>query len=494
MSLVIIFNLVWLRSAWAEGFGTKLDSLTELILIFAGIVGAIAAVALAGFTRKNKPAAVYQSKKIPTVKNISKKISPGDPVLDIVSRINTLSGSKKTREKTVERISNFLNERIEKEVSSVKQDLTEQYGKIIEGKELAAAEALEKYKKTFAEKQQTEGVIHSLAEGLMVVNNKGEVMLMNPAAEKLLGVSQKEKMGQPLLDGAKDEQLFSFVKGGADQEDKEIELTSKEDTKKILRSSSAVIEDENGNTVGMVSVLSDITKQKELDQLKSDFVAKVSHELRNPIGVIKQSLSVILSKAAGEVSQQQERFLSNAQRSLDRLSLLIDNLLDLSKLEAKKTDLKTEILSIENIITEVCENMNIWAVNKGIKLKKSIQPNLPKIPIDANKIIQVINNIIGNALKFTLKNGTIIVEARLLKETKRVEVSIADNGPGIPGKDLAKIFDKFHQSSGKKAAETKGTGLGLAIAKEIVTLHKGKIRAESAEGQGAKFIFTLPLT
>ncbi|PIZ82304.1 MAG: hypothetical protein COY02_00445, partial [Parcubacteria group bacterium CG_4_10_14_0_2_um_filter_41_6] len=257
----------------------------------------------------------------------------------------------------------------------------------------------------------------------------GEVLLMNPTAEKLLGVNKENKLGKPLLENVKNEQLFSLTKNISGGEKKEIELFSKDDsTKKVLRSSSAVIEDESGKTIGMVSVLSDITKQKALDLMKSDFVSNVSHELRHPIGAIKQSLSVILNGSAGPLTEHQSKFLSNAQRNLERLGTLIDDLLDLAKLEARKMPLKTEPCSVEKLIDETCETLGTWAKSKSIKIEKNIARNLPQTNLDQNKIIQVITNLVGNAIKFAPKDGKIIVEAKLVAANSKIEVSVIDTG------------------------------------------------------------------
>lgn len=292
------------------------------------------------------------------------------------------------------------------------------------------------------EKKDTEAVLKSIAEGLVVVDSEGKVIMMNPAAEKLLGVERKNKIGKNLLEGLKEERLVSLIKGS--EKEREIELISQQDeTKKILRASSAVIEDENGRTVGMVSVLSDITKQKELDRMKSQFIASVSHELRTPLIAIEKSLSLLLSKAVGPISETQEQFLSIAERILKRLSRLINDLLDLSRLEAGRMRLETNPSSIEKIIDECVETFITWANTKSIKIEKRIQKNLPLVNIDPIRINQVLNNLIGNAIKFTPKNGRIIVEASLYP--KEIRVSVADTGIGIPKDALNKVFDKFYQ-------------------------------------------------
>lgn len=427
-------------------------------------------------------------------KIIRSKSKPGelDPN-EILDQLKILSGSAKNQKKAAMTISSLLDEKVQEKVTAVKQEMTEKYGKLVEEKSQAAAEAQKKFKKTLSEKKQTEAIVRSVAAGVVVVNNKGEVLLMNPAAEKLLDTNQKDKIGQPLNEGAKDEQLFSMVKSTSLDGETDIEIDSQEDTKRILRSSSAVIEDENGQTVGMVTVLNDITKQKELDELKSQFLSNITHELRNPIGAIKQSIAVILEETAGPLTDPQQKFLSNAKRNLDRLSALIDDILDLSKLEANKMEIKLQTAAIDTVINEVCETLDTWAKNKGITLSKDIQKNLPEITIDPDRIIQVLINIISNAIKFTPEKGTITVGAKLSEKDSQMEISIADTGVGIPKDDLPKIFGKFHQAKNRSAGDKSGTGLGLTIAQELVQLHGGEISVDSEEGKGTTFTFTLAL-
>ncbi|MFA5118465.1 MAG: ATP-binding protein [Candidatus Omnitrophota bacterium] len=349
-----------------------------------------------------------------------------------------------------------------------------------------------------SEKDRIDNIIHHMADGLVVVDPQGKILLMNPQAETMLGVNHQYS-GTPIKDLVKDDHLLTVVKDIPTAKDevmqKDIELVgSNETTKKILRTSSAVVEDSFGKTVGMVTILNDVTKQKELDQIKSNFVANVSHELRTPLVAIQKSISLILEKTAGEISEPQEQFLSIAERNLKRLSLLINDLLDLSKLEAGQMRIKRSLCRIDKVIGDSTESLNIWAKTKAIEIRKSVQEGLPEINIDANRIIQVLNNLIGNSIKFTPQNGLITVEAKASPEKQECYVLVKDNGIGIEEQNLKKVFDKFYQIGEKSTADVGGTGIGLAVAKEIVELHGGKIRVESKRGEGTVFTFTLPFS
>ncbi|MBU1061656.1 MAG: cell wall metabolism sensor histidine kinase WalK, partial [Candidatus Omnitrophica bacterium] len=189
--------------------------------------------------------------------------------------------------------------------------------------------------------------------------------------------------------------------------------------------------------------------------------------------------------------EMQKQFLSIADRNLKRLGVLIDDLLDLSKLEAGKMTLKREPAAIEEIVDESIGNLDAWARAKSIKIEKRAQQNIPKVKMDSNRIIQVLNNLIGNAIKFTPQNGTIIIETGLEKGGKEIRISVEDTGIGIEKENLPRVFDKFYHTTERISTDISGTGLGLSIAKEIVELHGGRIWVESEKDSGARFAFTL---
>lgn len=416
----------------------------------------------------------------------------GKTIFSEISRfVDSMQQSKELSEKLI----SVVGQEVDKRINLATEEVSRKYENLIEEKSKQEEIAWKKYDKVLTEKKKTEAVIRSIAEGLVVVDAQGNVIMMNPAAEKLLGVSRKDKVGKPVTEGAKEEQMISlFQQKPSNKPDSEIELISAHDeTKKVLRASSAVIENEHGQTVGMVSVLSDITKQKQLDQMKANFVANVSHELRTPLVAIDKSVALILSKTAGELTQSQQQFLDIAERNLKRLSLLINDLLDLSKLEAGKMEIKPQVSSVEKLIEDSVETLKTWASTKAIVLEAKVQPGLKEISFDFNRMIQVLNNLIGNAIKFTPSEGRITIEVMEDTQKQALRVSVEDTGVGIAKENLGKVFDKFYQVGERVSTDIHGTGIGLSIAKEIVELHGGKIWVESEKGQGAKFIFLLPL-
>lgn len=385
-----------------------------------------------------------------------------------------------------------------KDMEIVFDEMARKIKTVTEQKDIKFKEVNEKYNKTLGEKKQTESVIRSIAEGLVVLNNRNEVIMMNPAAEKLLDVRMAGQIGKPIHSMVKDRHLMSLASDKGSPGETEIELNSvSENTKKVLRSSSAVIENENGRTVGMVSVFTDVTKQREVDALKSQFVSSVSHELRTPLVAIRNSIAIIFNPKAGSLTAEQAKYLSIAEKNLKRLSRLIDDLLDISKMDAGKMDLRLAPASIEKLIDETCATLDAWAQTKDIEIVRNVRGNIPEIKMDPERIAQILTNLIGNSIKFTPAKGAITVEACVKEEGGKnmLLVRVIDSGPGISKEDMPKLFNKFQQAGGDRRSEDiSGTGLGLYISKELVELHGGSVWAESARDQGAIFAFTLPIT
>ena len=463
--------------------------------ILAAIVGIGIALWLAHLAKLSAQTRLRYEKKVAQLDSRPATVTDESLSQAIYEELMSVVDSSHDRREISQKLSEIFDQELQRKIDSKTQEMSNKYEALIREKSQNEDVAWKKYKKILGYKKKTEAVIRSIAEGLLVVDSTGRVIMMNPAAEKLLGISRKNQLGRSLVENLKEEQLVSLAKGfPGKEEDKEIELISKDDeTKKILRASSAVIEDENGQTVGMVSVLSDITKQKELDQLKANFLSNVSHEIRSPLVATEKAISLILSKSTGELSENQEQFLTIAERNLKRLGNMINDLLDLSKLEAGRMELKKEPISIVKVIEEAVIGLENWAKTKSITVETVIQKGLPEASIDPDRILQVLNNLIGNAIKFTPANGKITVSAKLSDESGKMEVCIADTGIGIAPTDLPKIFDKFYQSGERVSTDINGTGIGLSIAKEIVELHLGRIWAESPQGSGAKFCFTLPI-
>jgi len=259
--------------------------------------------------------------------------------------------------------------------------------------------------------------------------------------------------------------------------------------------------DDKGNVTKMIEYCLDITdrkkaeaalkrankKLKQVDKRKSEFVADVSHELRNPLGIIKESLSLVLDKAAGDINSKQEKILNLSFRSTNRLIRIVNNLLDISKIEEGKRNLNLEEVDLSSLLEEIIETYSIEFSKKSMALTKHTPLSSHQIWADKDAITEVIINLINNAIKYTPKKGKINIS--LDEFDKYVQFQITDSGPGIAKENHYKIFDKFERIN-TEAEE--GTGLGLPITKELISLHKGEIWIESTPGHGSTFKFTIP--
>lgn len=484
--------LLWVVSTGAT---TEGEEMARVLIISSTVLGAFLVGVWLYQLSQRSSRTQFQGGTAPTAqRGAPTATSPTVLMPTILAELNKLQAPAHERQRVASRVSDLVEQTMTERVDAVKRELDERYDQAIEERRRTEAVLQQKYTEVLKENKQTASVLGSIAEGLVVVNNRGEVVMMNPAAERLLAVTQKDRIGKPLLDDLKDEQLISLVKGSGD-ENREIVLNAKQDsTKRVLRASNAVITDEDGKAVGMVAVLSDVTKQRELDQLKSEFLSKVSHELRTPLVAMQHALSILAEGIAGPLGAEQHNFVDLTQRNLQRLNALINDLLDLAKLEAKKTELRVQPASLSEVIGAVCDSLEAWAKSKVITIVRRLPGDLPAVLCDSAKVTQVLTNLIGNAIKFTPQQGRITVEVKLVPDAQEVEVSVTDTGVGIATEDLPKLFNKFQQVGERSATDITGTGLGLAIAKEIVDLHQGRLWAESDPAKkGARFAFTLPL-
>ncbi|MCF7916371.1 MAG: PAS domain S-box protein [Candidatus Omnitrophica bacterium] len=252
-----------------------------------------------------------------------------------------------------------------------------------------------------------------------------------------------------------------------------------------------------GELIWLDGVIFDITLQKKAEEelekaikMKSDFLSTVSHELRTPLAAIKEGINIVYDQSAGKINKEQKEFLTISKRNVDRLARLINDVLDIQKLESGKAEFNFNKQDINNIIKEVFEMMKPHAAKKQLQLKLNLDSNIPKIKVDRDKVIQVITNLMSNAIKFTEQGG---ITVKSLLEQNAIKVVVSDTGPGIKKEDLPKLFKTFQQLQTGKGRKTGGTGLGLAICKDIIGKHRGKIWVESELGKGSKFIFLLPI-
>jgi signal transduction histidine kinase len=234
-----------------------------------------------------------------------------------------------------------------------------------------------------------------------------------------------------------------------------------------------------------------VAKLKEIDKMKADFVASVSHELRNPLTTIKGYLDLLSEGEGGSVSKEQLGFLNIIDESSGRLLNLINDLLTVSKIESATLRVNKKLLSLNDVFEKVAKVMIPEAKNKGLKLEVTLDKDLPLVEADPDRLDQVLINLVSNAIKFTLQGGLIEISSSV--KNGALLASVKDSGPGVSEMDKKRLFDKFFRSQQAITQNVKGTGLGLAIAKGIVEQHHGKIWLESELGKGSTFYFSLPI-
>jgi two-component system sensor histidine kinase GlrK len=228
---------------------------------------------------------------------------------------------------------------------------------------------------------------------------------------------------------------------------------------------------------------------KELERMKADFFSSMSHELRTPLTSIKEGTGLLLDGVGGETTDKQRKLLAILAEESNRLIAVVNSLLDLSKMEAGMMSYEFDLVTIEPLIRRAIAEITPLVEAKQIELESSLNPSLPALRLDPERILQVLRNLLGNAVKFTPKGGRVSVVAAAVNGN--LQVSVADSGPGVPAESLTTIFEKFSQGSHKGANTRNGTGLGLAIAKNIIKSHGGEIWAESQVGRGSTFVFVL---
>ena len=360
---------------------------------------------------------------------------------------------------------------------------------------------------TEEEKKMT-AIVNSIAEGLILVDSSNRVLHINPAAERLLNLSANS-IDKDITEIIENDELIHIFEEDQRQilqhkptdqipsKNEGINLISevtlaRYDEKLVLRIIASPFLNENGLILGTVYLFDDITREKEIDQMKSDFISLVSHELRTPLTSIIGFVSFILDGKAGAINDRQRNSLARVQRQSKRLAALINDLLDISRIESGRIQMDQAPISLLEIVTQRIEEIRPQADEKSIQLDLTTPESVPQILGDEARIGQVFTNLIGNAIKFTPNNGEVNVKVEA--DGNLLHVEVIDTGSGIPPEERQKIFDKFYQLSDISTRQQGGSGLGLSISKSIVEAHGGKLWIDDGnQGKGSNFQFVLPL-
>ena len=366
-----------------------------------------------------------------------------------------------------------------KELEKSKQALMN----MLEDVEKAKAKAEEETKKTLL-------IIENFADGLLVFDKEEKLLLINPRAKDFFDVSEEVigKSASELSSGSSLGMLINFLGTEIKQVDRK-EFTLRED---LILEVSAVFILIVKEKLGILVILHDITREKLIERMKTEFVSIVAHQLRTPLSAIKWVIKMILDGDAGKLNTEQQELLNKGYLSNERIIKLVNDLLNVSRIEEGRFGYNFAKCNFQEILDEVVNNVQQPIAKSHIQLLINKPKKMPEIYLDKERIILAFQNLLDNAVIYTPEYGKI--EINLTSDNKNFKVAIKDNGIGIPKQDQAKLFSKFFRAVNAMRTKTEGSGLGLFIAKNIIERHGGEITITSQEGLGTTVTFNLPLT
>jgi signal transduction histidine kinase len=352
---------------------------------------------------------------------------------------------------------------------------------------------------------RSQAILEAVADGVLVTSANNRISFLNRSAAEILDLEPGQVIGQALdvfggLFGKSAGPWMETIRNWSDSPigyepgDTFAEQLDLENGRVVLVHLAPVIL--QNDFLGTVSIFRDITHEVEVDRLKSEFVATVSHELRTPMTSIRGYVDVLLMGAAGAVNENQTHFLNIIKNNTERLNILVNDLLDVSRIESGRVTLSPQALDLREIAEDVIGDVlrRSQEENKPIALSLEAPKKLPHVYGDIERVRQILGNLVDNAYHYTPENGTIIVQIHP-NGGKEVQVDVKDNGIGIPVDDQARVFERFYRGEHPMVLSTPGTGLGLSIVKQIVEMHKGRIwmKSSGVPGDGSTFSFTLPV-
>ena len=338
--------------------------------------------------------------------------------------------------------------------------------------------------------QRTAALFDRMVEGLIVVDAGRRIRLANRSAAALFGF-EMPAVGKTILEATRHHEVAAVVA----RLDREAEVLGHElridsiDAPRFLQVNALAMRDAGGAGDGAILVFHDLTRLRQLEGVRQEFVANVSHELRTPLSLIKSAAETLLDGAKDDPAAL-ARFLQIIDKHANRLALLIDDLLLLSTLDSGGLRLNKQPLPFRAVVQEAIDDLRPRALARDVRLENSVPAALVALA-DNDRMRQVISNLVDNAIKYGKAGGTTRIEGSLLADG-RIEVTVIDDGPGIPRESQERIFERFYRVDKARSREQGGTGLGLAIVKHVIQAHGGEVRLESEPGSGSRFIFTLP--
>jgi two-component system phosphate regulon sensor histidine kinase PhoR len=349
-----------------------------------------------------------------------------------------------------------------------------------------ARELEEKVATLTREQSRLAGVLTTMADGAIITSEHGQVLLINPAAARLLGATEEAAMGRSLVQVVRQHELAALWQRCRETGEEQVAtIETGRRTPLFLRAIATRVRGEGPSAI--LIILQDLTQIRRLETVRRDFISNISHELRTPLASLK-ALADTLRDGALEDPPAARHFLDNIEAEVDALTQMVEELMALSQLESGQAPLELLPVAVADILLPPVERLRLQAERAGLTLTVGLPPDIPPVLADLERIRQVVTNLVHNAIKFTPAGGEITLSAAAA--AGEVIISVHDTGIGIPADDLPRIFERFYKAD--RARSGGGTGLGLSIAKHIVLAHNGRIWAESLEGQGSTFYFSLP--
>lgn len=334
---------------------------------------------------------------------------------------------------------------------------------------------------------EVRAVLTALTDGLLVVDSNQHILICNPAFEQLYGQS-RIATGTALLDIIRDSDVIDPIRAVLDQARARVAEVTAPDRKRQLQLTAVPIM-QNGEASGVVAVFHDISRLKQADEIRRDFVANVSHELRTPLSIFHGNLETLLEP--GDLDEDETRHIYEVmKRHSDRLNLLVNDLLSLARLESKEANLQLAEIKLRDFLKDVTGDWAKRLVGKNLRLELEVPDNFPTVRADERRLEEVVHNLLDNAVKYSHQNGHILIQAGA--PDQEVVLTVRDEGVGIAANDLPRIFERFYRADRARSRELGGTGLGLSIVKHIAQLHGGRVEAESVVGHGTTIRVILP--
>ncbi len=344
------------------------------------------------------------------------------------------------------------------------------------------------------EKQKTLAIVKNFVDGLLLFDTKGKLVMANPKAGEMFDVKLKDISQKKLEDLKEFSRLKQLIEGVIGDEIKEVYREEMELENEIFYEITSIPIKHEEKEIGRLVTAHDITREKQIEKIKSEFVSVAAHQLRTPLAGIKWTLQAVLDEEEdADIPEEIMEFIKKAYEANNRMVNLVNDLLNVTRIEEGRYAYKPEKEDFNEVLEPLIEEYKSKIESQGLEFKVDRpEESLPQVEIDKEKVSLVVQNFLDNAMKYT-KEGEITLNIKVIEEGKKIKIAVSDTGVGIPQDQQERMFSKFFRAANVQRMETEGSGLGLFIAKNIVEAHKGEIGFESEEGEGSTFYFTLPV-